>query len=778
MEQTELPKQPRRRSRLACDKCALARVRCLGDQPCRRCRENEHECVYERNVQKRGRKRTLRLPTDDTPGVSTAPTRSITSAVHHAHDDHDPIPTQNSDTLVHSLAASEENPSQTPDLSDHISCIGVSMATPSSLAQTPLLNEVRAQPPPASPYAQRIRHTDLYFDYATPIDLARDHHFPAQRSPIPPDDRYACLAPLFPQLQGILKPQLACRLLELYFAPSAGSTFYNASPYVITPVLRRESVLDPACTRPTTIALLATMIWVSAQTAPLPQLLAPGARAEVCTKLQMLVFQLQHERDQDSWHRVSGRHVRRTWAAPSAFAVAEEHAPPAPVVDDVLSLILITIVTSGGDFKPDCLMWWEKALRLTSMMRLHQLDHPDLRWDSDFVIGTHRDDTFERIRPFEAKEEMRRTFWLAFALDRHLALSYNKSPSIVDGEHYVYSALPEAVWERLDKDMSERLHVRARGPSAVISGTGFFEFFLPLMVLLGDITHLRRQQLHPHFGMVDPHESVALIEEHLENCKKSIDRLRSLIASDLQPTSEIAEQSFNHNHIAQGDSSDRPEPSHRWSSTPSGLNHASRAHIVLVTSYSYFILHVLHILLHGEWDAITMLAWSPPTGNNNNWVASASFLKCSSHAVLASEAVAVMLEVDPELNFMPYLLGIYLFHGSLVLLLFADRMPAVQGGPNDAVESACETIIRAHEACIVTLSTEFQRVFKRVMRATLTLVRNRNELNWTRESAAVENGNLHNGSAEVEVAQEIVEDMRKEMLRLYRWNCGGLGLGI
>jgi xylanolytic transcriptional activator XlnR len=55
---------------------------------------------------------------------------------------------------------------------------------------------------------------------------------------------------------------------------------------------------------------------------------------------------------------------------------------------------------------------------------------------------------------------------------------------------------------------------------------------------------------------------------------------------------------------------------------------------------------------------------------------------------------------------MPYLVGIYLLHGSFILLLFADRMLLL--GANDSVVKACETIIRAHEIRVVTLSIEFQ----------------------------------------------------------------------
>lgn len=111
-------------------------------------------------------------------------------------------------------------------------------------------------------------------------------------------------------------------------------------------------------------------------------------------------------------------------------------------------------------------------------------------------------------------------------------------------------------------------------------------------------------------------------------------------------------------------------------------------------------MHVLYVLLHGKWDAISML------DNVDDWITSWRFTECASHAISASECVSTILKIDPELTFMPYLFGIYLLHGSFILLLFADRMPQV--GQNQSVEQACETIIRAHEVCVVTLSTEFQ----------------------------------------------------------------------
>jgi hypothetical protein len=445
-----------------------------------------------------------------------------------------------------------------------------------------------------------------------------------------------------------------------------------------------------------------------------------------------------------------------------------------PVVDDVLSLILITIVTSGGDFKRDCLPWWSKALALIETMRLHLLDHPESASNDD--EDTDQIEKLEELsQSYEAREEMRRTFWLAFALDRHLALSFNGNLAMMDGESYVYTPLPERTWQSCDEEALSNFSTRQRGPPALVTGTGFFEFFLPLMVLLGDIIHLRRRRHHPRLGSLEGGASIALVEKLLDHCKESIDDLRQGIAnrpSFSEPTNPMLDQ-------AMGPVLQAATPG-SFVLTPEapGTNRDGRqsSRVRLVTAYARFILHVLYVLLHGEWDALTMLAWLPSASSQDEWITSPSFHKCSSHAVFASEAISSILDIDSELIFMPYLFGIYLFHGSLVLLLFADRMPAVHGGPNSAVEAACETIIRAHEACIVTLNTEFQRVFRRVMRATLMVVKNQNKTGWPYEAGREMDIEARDGNAEV--VRERIVDMRKDMLRLYRWNQGGRGLAV
>jgi len=115
-----------------------------------------------------------------------------------------------------------------------------------------------------------------------------------------------CLEPVLPLLEGIIGPDEACELLEFYFDEAGSSLFRVASPYVLTHVLRKQSLLHPTKPRPTTPALLVTMMWVSAQTADIAVLLIPGSRPRICDALRRLWMELLEKRDRDHWHRAPG----------------------------------------------------------------------------------------------------------------------------------------------------------------------------------------------------------------------------------------------------------------------------------------------------------------------------------------------------------------------------------------------------------------------------------------------------------------------------------------
>ncbi|KAK3077107.1 hypothetical protein LTS18_011198 [Coniosporium uncinatum] len=157
-------------------------------------------------------------------------------------------------------------------------------------------------------------------------------------------------------------------------------------------------------------------------------------------------------------------------------------------------------------------------------------------------------------------------------------------------------------------------------------------------------------------------------------------------------------------------------------------------------------MHTLHILLNGKWDPISLL------DDNDLWISSQSFITATGHAVSAAEALSDVLEHDPDLSFMPFFFGIYLLQSSFLLLLIADKLG---GDASPSVVKACETIVRAHEACVVTLNTEYQRNFRKVMRSALAQVRGR-------------------------MLEDIGEQQmkRREVLALYRWTGDGTGLAL
>lgn len=408
----------------------------------------------------------------------------------------------------------------------------------------------------------------------------------------------------------------------------------------------------------------------------------------------------------------------------------------------------------------------------------------------------------------EREEEARRAFWLLFTLDRHLALSWNSNLFISDHECFVFQPLPQSIWTKLHEKTLSDLPVRTYGPTLVISGLGIFEYFLPLMTILGDVISTHHRKYHPRLGYLtrSHQDSVAVITSHLESCSKNLDDWTQFLR---QNDYEAAFRNVRQN----GYDSISPTGSNSWNPTCSGpaefqatdLPKAKRS--LLVILYSRFIIHVLYVLLHGKWDAISMLAPEDASQENTlrerlplshpqkhpigEWIASESFAMCASHAITASEVVSELLEADPELGFMPYLFGIYLLHGSFILLLFADRMPVVGTGRNQSVEKACETIIRAHEVCVVTLPTEFQQRFRAILRATLNSVRDNVQIDsntgtdyvsraqdslWESMRAFdAEPG--HQGSGPGRRRADMLQ-ARRELFDLYRWTNGSQGLAV
>ncbi|OAA51417.1 Transcription factor [Metarhizium rileyi] len=558
---------------------------------------------------------------------------------------------------------------------------------------------------------------------------------------------YKFLDPVLPHIRDILPASVACELLDIFLTDPGSSLFRGASPYILTRIFRKKSVLHPTNPRCTTPALLATILWCVAQTADVMLLHVPGTRAKVVNDLYDLSTSLISKRDPDRWRRVHGGLRAENevpgpwWSAVTSIPSTTAANEPAGGVDDVLTYILLSIAVSGGDFKSDCYKWWSKALRLTMSLQLNREDErcpASVSPCANPLCSCHRDRSDATFIELERREERRRVFWLLYSLDRHLSLSFNTVLSIPDSYCEVYAPLTEHVWENLDVIPPRCLPKRVIGPPVVATGTGYLEYFLPLMAILGDIIEIHHRRRHPRLGQQDDIYSVSLVQDLLSTYERSLEAL-GRDADVVPPSTTFQVSGQSERGLLNGMPAsvlNIPLPSYR----------ADQSKVVLITAYSTHILHVLHVLLHGKWDAISML------DGGDDWITSKHFSECALHAISASQSVSTILTIDPELTFMSYLFGIYLLQGSFVLLLFADRMP--QLGPNKSVEQACENIIRAHEVCVVTLNTDFQKNFRKVLRSTLYSVRGTGTTNWEEHLA------------------------RRRALSLYRWTKGAKGLAL
>ncbi|KAH6997443.1 transcriptional activator xlnR [Ilyonectria destructans] len=782
----------RKRIKQACDQCGLSRARCNGGLPCSRCQEYGKLCVYNREVKKRGRRpgsmslanRSTRrskspnpslLQKDDASGMNGRPIlRPRTS-----EENRLPSPCHPPDADCASLqpgeywhllgdGANTSDIASTTDQHDLHSVLSTSYDLTAILGNNPSSplapaeeaakertvntteREVIATGSNSSPTSSRQENTghksspselhagcpwlplarnrgsDFSYPKPAPSGLMSE---PPLVNQITDQLTYPFINPVLPLICDIVSKTVACELLDTFLSDPGTSLFRCPSPYILSRIFRRNRIIHPTNPRPTSPALIATILWAVAQTADLTLLRIPGSRARIVNGLYDVVISLISHRDTENWSRAHGdlgaeRNANQPLISSltSVPATASVHEVPGGI-DDVLTFTLLAIVVSGGDFKSNSEEWWSKATRLALSLGLN-CEVEDSSTSYSNVSKSCQGVEAEKFRSvIEYQEERRRVFWLLYSLDRHLALSFNSPLSIPDRLCRVYTPLPEVIWENLESVPLQRLQVRSFGPPVIASGSGFFEYFLPLMAILGDIIEIHHQQHHPRLHGNDDTGSLTLIQECLNQYQASLAQLEE--------------------EISIGDQSDRSIAT--GSTRPHGPNSLHGPPTLEVAkAYGSHIVHVLYVLLYGKWDVISMI------DDDDDWITSERFNKCASHAIAASQSIWTILSIDPELTFMPYLFGIYLLHGSFIFLLFAEKMP--QLGPNESVEHACEGIIRAHEVCVVTLSTEFQKTFRKVLRSTLYSVRSQ------------EKSNLEDRAA------------RRRALSLYRWTPTARGL--
>ncbi|CAG8138382.1 unnamed protein product [Penicillium olsonii] len=582
--------------------------------------------------------------------------------------------------------------------------------------------------------------------------------------------RYPVLQPVLPHIVSIIPQSLACDLLDVYFTSSSSSRLSPSSPYVVGYVFRKQSFLHPTKPRSCSPGLLASMLWVAAQTSEAAFLTSPpSARGRVCQKLLELTIGLLrpliHGPATGEASPNYPANMVINGVALGGFGVSMDQlgaqSSATGAVDDVATYVHLATVVSASEYKAASMRWWTAAWSLARELKLGRELPPNAvtRQDGD-MDGDGDIDVNGNKRPApslmghgpgnstvnlteEEREERRRIWWLLYATDRHLALCYNRPLTLLDKEcEGLLQPINDDIWQAGD---FSSMGYRRAGPSFECTGHSMFGYFLPLMSILGEIVDLQHARNHPRFGLhfrnSGEWESQAMeISRQLDVYAQSLKEFEARYTSSLAlgtAEPDTAMESSNINHMS---------PSGRSSSTVGSHVSESIVHTKMVVAYGTHIMHVLHILLAGKWDPINLL------DDNDLWISSESFISAMGHAVSAAEAASDILEYDPDLSFMPFFFGIYLLQGSFLLLLTADKL---QGDASPSVVRACETIVRAHEACVVTLNTEYQRTFRKVMRSALAQVRGR-------------------------VPEDFGEQQqrRREVLALYRWSGDGSGLAL
>ena len=396
----------------------------------------------------------------------------------------------------------------------------------------------------------------------------------------------------------------------------------------------------------------------------------------------------------DGWQFYNPSCKNNSYAIPTRHVAAKNLLPEAlGSTDVILAVAILTLVISGGHYKADSLKWLSKLVRLVRASGLSMEDQDN---DPSSGPGGFYNGHSSLRRWIIYKEERRRLFWVVYCLDRHLALSFNLSLSIQDGTFCVRAPLPEQVWQSLDTADLDSIPACPLGPPTRITGSGFFEYFLPLASILGHVIDLHHCRNHPFLGEFVSRDAISRIEAMITQRHQELAELDNQTGTFYDI---FGEPSTVHAFTQKRGSGASHSTDPFTSQAPAGTS-SSTSKLPLVKAYSTYLLHVFYILLHGKWDPISMIE------DNDDWITSEHFMTCASHALNATGVLSQILTVDPELTFMPYLFGIYLLQGSFIFLLFVDRMPEL--GPNRSVEEVCETIIRAHEVSVVTLDTTFQ----------------------------------------------------------------------
>lgn len=561
--------------------------------------------------------------------------------------------------------------------------------------------------------------------------------------------KYPVLQPLVPSLRHPLNAELACSLLEYYFSTRSG-TYVPTSPFLLGHILRYRSFLRSTSPRKCSPALLASILWVAAESTDEPfSKSPPTARSSICQTLLDLVLKLLYTLPQAQNAFEAHRRLPLTDHSYIFWNSDYGVSPTTGSFDDVITLVHLATVVSAGRYRSASFRWWHSALQLAKELKLnHEMPMStvsaqdlqtgenlfdgisttvgDLSWygDQDQLLFAnsnlllqdmnskmpHASLPVHNTSPYtaEGREERRRVWWTLYILDRHLALSFNSSLMIREAEcDEICFPDSEDRWQEpdiySDVDITLiRLHQWTTSSDVCKSiklqqlSHGTFAFFIPLMSILGQIIDIQHARSHPQLGKI--YKGHDFQTNFIGETSVQLDAFREILDELLHARNDgYGEYAV----LEAGSDIDFPSIAQEGPRRqPMQHNSKSDFHKHTVAAYGKFFLYVMQILIHGKWDLTTLFE-----DENHVGISRPSLHQTLNHALAAAGALDDILQLDVDLSFNPYVLGIYLLQGSFIPFVLAANC---QNTTSPAILKACKSFIRAHEICVVTLDTDYQ----------------------------------------------------------------------
>ncbi|KAH8154934.1 uncharacterized protein LAJ45_01466 [Morchella importuna] len=232
------------------------------------------------------------------------------------------------------------------------------------------------------------------------------------------------------------------------------------------------------------------MLWVAAQTCDAPFLAAsPAARGRVCQKLLEICISLLRPLV----------HVNLTQPAPTDTTPLE-NLRTAPQVLALVDLE-VHLAVAGKVERIQERITTMVALSMDTGEGIEAEPRTPRRKSGPGSVHSHHTVSNGRMSVSEEdKEERRRTWWLLYVRCENLYLPMDDI-AWQNGDFYTHD--PHNMYAQHPSSPSHSgLAHRRLGPSNFeVTGTGLFEFFLPLMTILGEIVDLHHARNRPKFGV-------------------------------------------------------------------------------------------------------------------------------------------------------------------------------------------------------------------------------------------------------------------------------------